>query len=614
MIARSVVLILIAAVTLGHAVRAAGNARLEPPTASVAEQRKAIKCRKGRVAIRVDRHTVGCRKLRAALPPPRAGDSRLLLARSALDDDLRGLRDRHGRRAPSLKRLAHKVGPRAYRTLRRAIPNGLRRLDRLRATRAAAAQARPKCAGGTPTISESHTSHPDGQKLTATMTLGNVGGLDLKLEDGGYRIELRMSSDQCDHFEAPGCPTADGVVEATDSSINEVAVKIAKGDTVLLSRSFAYEGSTRMRAQVAPNADLDWIDIDDTQTANIEIGGTDQHFGPVQLLYTGIHHARVDMPGGNIAPDLSAVDITLTTGGVTAGRSELGAAATSIANDVDAKFAKLAAAEIARFKSRETGWKDPRTRCVDVSFSPASLTLKLRRGQRGEMSAKGVAAQDGGPVNGTWTLATQANASFAPAQVVGAEPHFSYEVSKAGKGVLVSVTARVTSRAGVGEASWQQETEDKPVYRGTIRANRGITSGSGECSEGWDLSYSARLADVSGADQPFPVIDGGAQGYDETGSGTYTLTPCNGLPGCSSSLFLDPALVSHAFVVFSVDTDTVGVEADAMFGGSCGFGSVVLGLGSFPRGAVGDDTIVVPLSFNSAPVYGNGTLTLTRAL
>ena len=98
------------------------------------KKRKAIRCRKSEVPIKVRRRTVGCRKRRAALPRPRAGDQRLLLAKAALDDDLRALRDRRHRRPPSLKKLFRKVSPRAYRTVQRAIPQGFARLDGLVAT------------------------------------------------------------------------------------------------------------------------------------------------------------------------------------------------------------------------------------------------------------------------------------------------------------------------------------------------------------------------------------------------------------------------------------------------------------------------------------------------
>ena len=86
-----------------------------------------------------------------------------------------------------------------------------------------------------------------------------------------------------------------------------------------------------MHAEVDEHAELKLIDIDDTRTANIELGGTKQEFGPVNLIYTGIHHARVKMPEGDYAPDLSAVDISLTARGVTVGRSDLGQVGNNIA-------------------------------------------------------------------------------------------------------------------------------------------------------------------------------------------------------------------------------------------------------------------------------------------
>ena len=133
MTARLVVLTLVAALAVSAGLPAAVPA--EPgagPAAKQKKKRKAVKCRKSQVRVKLGRRTVGCRSLRAALPAPREGDARLLLAGAALDD-LEGLRDRRGRRAPSLKKLSRKVGPRAYRTIRRAIPQGLARMDRLRA-------------------------------------------------------------------------------------------------------------------------------------------------------------------------------------------------------------------------------------------------------------------------------------------------------------------------------------------------------------------------------------------------------------------------------------------------------------------------------------------------
>ena len=575
--------------------------------------------------VKLGRRTVGCRSLRAALPAPREGDARLLLAGAALDD-LEGLRDRRGRRAPSLKKLSRKVGPRAYRTIRRAIPQGLARMDRLASAPARAARSpgfavqAPACAGSSgPTQKESYGSSSGGQKMTATVTLGAVGTLELSVEGRGHRISVSVSTDDCSRFDAPRCPTAAGVVDATDGSTFRVSLSVERGDTVLMSRSADYSGRTRMHAEVGVDAKLDFIDIDDTQTANIAVRGEKQQFGPVNLIYTGIHDARVDMPSGSYVPGQGAVDISLSARGLTVGRSALGQVGNDIAAELDRSFATLVGREIGNFRNRENGWNKP-NECVAVQFRPASRTLKLSRGQRGSLSAQAVAKQGGGAAHGRWTRTGQQNGSFSPDQLEGPSASFSYEVTNAGRGIVVGTSVRVTSRAGVGEASWEQETESSPLYLATLTGTRGETYRPGNCGGGWDFTYGARLADFTGGDQPFAILrpgdeGGGARGYDETGSGTYALEPCNALPGCSTNLSLDPASSPHLIALFGVNGDSVGVDIDAGnvgHGENCGYGFFTLGSGSFPRSAIGDDTITVAITFNSEPVYGNGTLTLTR--
>ena len=68
--------------------------------------------------------------------------------------------------------------------------------------------------------------------------------------------------------------------------------------------------------------------------------------------------------------------------------------------------------------------------------------------------------------------------------------------------------------------------------------------------------------------------------------------------------------------LFTAVADIVGVTVDVapiLHGHNCGFPGLVLGEGSVPRSMVGADTITVELSFNSGPVFGDGTMTLTPA-
>ena len=578
-----------------------------------------VRCGRNQVAVKVNRRTVSCRSLASVLPKPRKGDTRLLLARSALADDLVGLRDRRGRRAPSLRNVLGEVGRHVYLTLQSALPQGLTRLDRLsasaaRASRSAVTAGRlSRCGGPPPPVkSDTYSSSSGGVRMTAKVTSGPVGALDLQIEHGGYEIRARVGIDECAQFKSPPCPTAAGVLDATDQSSEKVSLEVAKGGTVLLSRSVEFAGQTRMQARVGDDAKLDHVDIEDTQTANIDLGGTGQAFGPINLLYTGLHHARVEMPGGTYVPDQSAVDISLTTRGVTVGKSDLGQAANSIAGDLDQSFAALVRREIANFKHLENGWNTPNT-CVKLKFTPASRTLKLRRGAHGSMSAQALDVQHGGTARGHWTRTTQQNATFTPASAQGTDPSFSYQVTKAGKGIIVAASLRVTSKAGVGQGTWEQETEDAPLYRGEVHDTLSIDSG-GTCPEQQQSSYSASLAPAP--DQPFSILDpGSVYGSDEQATGTYTLPPCDNLPGCSSTLSDDPN--NSATVFFDAQGDgTVGVTLEPgnliQSGGPCSVHYVTL-YGSFPQSMIGEPTIPVDLSYHDAQINISGTLTLTRA-
>ena len=189
------------------------------------KKRKAIRCRKSEVPIKVRRRTVGCRKRRAALPRPRAGDQRLLLAKAALDDDLRALRDRRHRRPPSLKKLFRKVeparlpdgaarhppGPRPSGRAGRDGPGRVERRPRRR-------EAVPSCGrsgGPLPTRTDTFTSSSGGQKHDRDR-LARTGG---DLRPGRSRVAAtastwRITTDECSRFDAPSCPTAAGVVDA----------------------------------------------------------------------------------------------------------------------------------------------------------------------------------------------------------------------------------------------------------------------------------------------------------------------------------------------------------------------------------------------------------------
>jgi hypothetical protein len=177
----------------------------------------------------------------------------------------------------------------------------------------------------------------------------------------------------------------------------------------------------------------------------------------------------------------------------------------------------------------------------------------------------------------------------------------------------------VTSKAGVGEGTWEQETDDQALYRGTVEATYSV-HGTG-CGQSWNWSYSGRLADSAGNDEPFAILDppsggpeiGGAAGYDESLSGTYSYPPCGNQPGCSHDMSIAPG--HYGFLSFEANGDTIyaTMEPPSIDVGDCDNDLInVLPDATFPRSRIGDDTITLHFPYDDGETVTTGTLTLTR--
>ena len=633
-----VVMALVAAPALGGTASASsGDAPVHVAKKHKHRKHKRKKCKAGQVAIKVNRRIVGCRAAAAAIPPPRAKDSRLLLAKAALADNLGGLRDRRGRRPPSLKKVFRRVNRHAYATLQKAIPQGFARLDRLAAA-SPGAYLRPAAAGATPfarqipdcampgatppTSSDSFTSKGGGESMTATMTLGSTADLGIDIASGGYSIQMHITTDDCNRFVGPDCPTAAGLIDETDSSLFRVSLAVSKGKDLLVSRSFRFAGQTRMHAEVDEDAKLDFIDIDDTATAHFDLGGSKQQFGPMSLIYTALRRTRVDLPAGTYSPGHSVVDIAFTTGGVTVGKSDIPAVANSTAKELDESFGALVNKEISNFRKLETDWNAP-NQCAKIEFAAAPRTLKLRRNDTGSFTAKAVAVQDGGASAGRWTRTSQANANVTPDHAEGANPQFSYTVTNDGKDVLVTTTIHATSRAGVAEDSWVQETTSGAFYTGQIDGTFDFVI-AGQCGAHLTLDYHSRVRDFF-SDSPFDLshLGGIELTAADTGTGSYVVDACEpDSPGCTESL--EPTSPDEGTVILESFLNDPNIHAEVttsswrVTGGDCDnpFNGFVIGNGTFPITEVGNDTITMPFSINETDgndtSVGSGTLTLHR--
>jgi hypothetical protein len=563
------------------------------------------KCKQGRVPVKVNGKT-SCQPLASALPKPKAIDPRLAYLRAALNFDASKLRGRHGKHPRSLKHGFGAAGKKARKAFLRALPQALAKIDALawRAPRSArrlpglAVASKAGCGQGAPVSSPGHIGG-----LSIQVTAGN-GGEGAFMEFTTKGITFRLSFTKCGGgYGVPQCPTANGDVDGSGSGSFEVSVRVLEGGGLVSAQSTSIRTEDKLHGQVAADALLDYLDYEHTdETLIVASGG-------IVLRSTETRRARVNMRSGQYDPQNSSVTIK---------GDKIGISEKSFPADV--------AAAIGAYRKAETAWNVPNA-CVKLQFSPASRTLKLRRGQHGSFSVQAVAVRDGGAAQGRWTRTGQQNASLTPDLVDGANPQFSYEVTNAGKNIIVTATVRVTSKAGVGEGSWEQETEDVPLYRGMVSGTAGKNV-PGDCGLVMQWSYNASLAaDTAGSD-PFPILlpdpyggvenAGRANAYDETGSGTFTFAPCHGEPGCSTTVERDPD-GGNGLVIFEVVGDTVEATVDAMaFKGhddDCS-GDVFnrIGSGTFPRSMIGADTITVDLSYNDDPsfAFGNGTLTLNR--
>ena len=314
------------------------------------------------------------------------------------------------------------------------------------------------------------------------------------------------------------------------------------------------------------------------------------------------------------------------------GQYDVQHSSTTITGDADAFDADDLAASIKtaieEYKDAENGgsflhtdgWatenrqRDPY--CAKAVFDPVSEAVRLSAGQAKTVSVYAQGNDGGRAAGARWTVMDTSNAVFTPSSPSGANPTINYTVSTSPSGDHVRVTLKFTSTAGVGKDTWTQPIG--ALYTGTVSGTRGV-HGTG-CNATWEFTYSAKLGASGAGGGPFPILDppdpyngeeyGGAKGSDETLSGTYDAPAMRQPPRLHHPA--DP-LGRFRVLLISAAGDQIGVEMDVgPISTDCVYLSEILGTGEFARSQIGDETISVPLTFNSDEVYGNGTLTLNR--
>jgi hypothetical protein len=541
----------------------------------------AKKCKKGTVRVVVGKKR-SCRPLKKALPRPRKGDPRLIYVRSALGANLSGVRDRRGRRPPSIDKALRRISPRAVKGLERVIPRALRLLDR--------GKARAAQGGGS---------------VGFTYDLGNGASIDVRANlaqanievavtgrRNGQSIRTRIGINRDLGFRGPDCPTAAGVLDAKDGLRVAISTEfLDSGGHVDYYYTQVVFQDTKLHGQVGDHAKLDTLEVTDTLQIGEITGGS--IFGGVNIESKIKRHTVVDMKNGHYDPGRSDVSVSVALSGIlrifqssaqAGARERLQAAA-------DKGFAATVERAMRNYRERESAWQTP-DKCATARLTPTNNSITLGTGQRGSIRGEVTANQGGGkPPTATWTVSGQQNASFTPGPR-GNPGSVDYVVGVVPPGSKVKARLKAVSRAGVAQADWEQNT------RGfTINKIAGNFSGS----------YSVPVGSRTGV-------------ISWTGSATFERTTPPGTPGALGNYVLKAGSVSFTYSGGSIVGDALCDMSGNTFvdlfqhgGGSIGVtpvGSAVFEPGPHNYGAtvtVGPTPRVTLTESNCADPSHNGT-------
>jgi hypothetical protein len=421
-----------------------------PGTAAPAAKKAKKKCQRTQVRVTIGKRKRTCRPLKRFMPRPRAGDTRRIGVEGVLKLDLGRV---GGRRIPTLESvLGRRRAGVARRRLLKMLPKLLRRVDRRGAGAQATASA-DGCRADGPGFNESTNG--------GSLGLSNGNGQMSADAGGGMRVQVTFPAGNCNLYDVPACPTAEGVVAGTAELPRDIHVRIWDGDELVLNQSYRTVERAKLRGQVADDAKLDHLDIDDEVVYRFSYGGSS--IGRHVLLNAEIARStQVDMRTGRYVPREANVHVLLRVNGRAPGAADELQAASDLAARFARDFAELVKTSIRIYRGNERDWNEHVNSCAKIEFSPGSGQRTLSRGERGTVKATVDAARGGSPPRARWRINAPLNAAFAPLRATPNPFSASFTVASSPSGNQVRGSFRATSRAGVAEATWTQPIRSLP--------------------------------------------------------------------------------------------------------------------------------------------------------
>lgn len=558
-----------------HSSAAATKKTRKPP------KRKPVHCKRGQARLRIGKRTICVtHSLPTTSLTPQA-----VAVNTALSLGVGRTRDRRGRRSQSLAKLLQRV-PSARPSLEKAIAIGLARGEKLALGQAHAAgattasrafassaecspaaieQARKELEEAPPSVKEQGAreireaeSGKSAKVGDAELSLGIESGavkLGIDIKAKGVSVQVSIRSCGEGGLQVDPCPTAEGKVEGHGHAELEAAFKVSEGAKVLMAQRLEFSGETTVKAQTGDDGKLDYYDIKHLYSLVGSFGGSKAAFGPITVDTTYIGEAHIDMRAGNQQAPPAQVDVMMSMAGVDP--AERIAAEIKVAREAQADADKEFSAEVGkatkRLRDQEGHWLKP-NECASMHFEPASETLKLHKGQSGTVKSRTEAKGGGAPATSTWTSSAEQNASFTPGGSEGNALSTSYDVTNAGKGLVVSATLEATSKAGVAEGTWKQKTEN------VIQTMTGTFTGRDE-REGELLEWSgtATFSRIPASPEGTSILEPVASEVTVTASGVAPT-------GCSQSGTEQvPVFAQSPFTVLGEGAPGVMYDIDVPF-------------------------------------------------
>jgi hypothetical protein len=414
----------------------------------------AKKCKKGTVLVKTGRKK-RCVKLRVAPPRPKDADRGQLALDFLLSSKWPALRDRGGRRVPSLAQRLRSAGHGAAPALRRTFARGLALVAARRKSGAAVARGAPRA----------RAAQSGGGGVTGVSD-GNTIGFNGEIPAGDITIFVEFRAGLAsDRIDGDDCPTGAGRLEGRKRGETSISIRLVGPNRQLISgysATLAEENS--YRGQTADDAKIDTLTIDHEAIARTTITGAGQ--APLSLRMSTSRRAQVNMRAGRYTAGERRLDVAVRLTGAPADVAALLEAevARKLQGETDREFAQVVYTAMAQYRQMETRFNQDFNRCVAMRFDPHPDQRRYGVGERGRFTAWLEPTRDRGTrPNGIYRRANQLNVEGSPTAATGTTPAFEFVVTTASNPAWVQY--RATSKAGVALGTHDVLTQANPSYK-----------------------------------------------------------------------------------------------------------------------------------------------------